>query len=49
MLQTPRTSGTLLYQWLCTSSQVRSMVPSGRRTAQQIFCGPRIIMPSIRA
>ena len=26
-----------------------SMVPSGLRTAQQMFFGPRIMMPSIRA
>ena len=35
--------------WVGVGSIFVSMVPSGLRTAQQMFFGPRIMMPSIRA
>ena len=46
----PRTSGIFVHTpWVGGGSTLVSMVPSGLRTAQQMFFGPRIIMPSIRA
>lgn len=46
----PRTSGIFVHTpWVGVGSTLVSMVPSGLRTAQQMFFGPRIIMPSIRA
>ena len=46
----PRTRGIFVQMpWVGVSSSLVSMVPSGLRTAQQIFLGPRIMMPSISA
>ena len=46
----PRTRGIFVQMpWVGVGSIFVLMVPSGLRTAQQMFFGPRIMMPSIRA